>query len=112
MSSLKALLADYTTALNRYDLGVVADMFAEDAVYVSPGVGGEINGRVAIMSAFKDYFRQHTDQVNRDEDVQQVDENTLQARWHLQSSSSTRSGTQRISFNAAGLIARIEVQDD
>ena len=112
MSGLKALLADYTTALNRYDLGVVADMFAEDAVYVSPGVGGEINGGVAIMSAFKDYFRQHTDQVNRDEDVQQVDENTLQARWHLKFSNSSRSGIQRMVFTAAGLITRIEVEDD
>ena len=109
---MKARLAQYTTALNRNDLGAVADMFAEDAVYISPGVGGEINGRAAIMAAFGDYFRQHTDQVNTDEDVQQVDEHTLQSGWRLKSSNSSRSGIQRMVFTAAGLITRIEVEDD
>ena len=109
---MKARLAQYTTALNRNDLGAVADMFAEDAVYISPGVGGEVNGRAAIMAAFRDYFRQHTDQVNTDEDAHQVDEHTLQSRWRLKSSNSSRSGIQRMVFTAAGLITRIEVEDD
>ena len=112
MNSLKSLLTDYTAALNLYDLDAVAQMFAEDAVYVSPGIGGNISGRAAIMAAFRAYFRQHTDQVNTDEDVQQMDENTLQARWRLRSSGSNRAGSQRITFDAENLITCIEVIDD
>jgi len=110
--SLAHRLAAYTAALNRYDLDAVEQMFAADAAYVSPGIGGEITGRAAIMAAFREYFRQHTDQVNKDEDVLQMDEHTLQSRWHLKSAKSNRSGRQRITFTAAGLIARIEVEDD
>ncbi len=109
---MKERLAAYTAALNRYDLDAVEQVFAEDAVYVSPGLGGEFNGRAAIVAAFRDYFRQHTDQVNTDEDVRQVGEHTLQSRWRLQSSSSNRSGRQRIMFNTDGLISRIDVNDD
>ena len=108
---MKEKLAAYTAALNRYDLDAVEQMFAADAAYVSPGVGGEIKGRVGIMEVFHAYFRQHTDQVNTDEDVRQMDEHTLQSRWHLRSSSSSRSGRQLVIFNAEGLIARIEVKD-
>jgi ketosteroid isomerase-like protein len=109
---VKQRLAAYTAALNRYDLDAVERMFAPDAIYVSPGVGGEIRGRAAIMDAFQIYFRQHTDQVNEDQDMQQVNEHALQASWHVKSSTSNRSGSQRITFNKVGLIARIEVDDD
>jgi ketosteroid isomerase-like protein len=105
-------LAAYTAALNRYDLDAVEKMFAEDAVYVSGGVGGEIRTRSSIIQAFHAYFHQHTDQVNLDEDVVQLDECTSISRWQLKSSKSTRSGMQRISFNNQGLIVRIEVEDD
>jgi len=109
---VKEKLAAYTAALNRYDLDAVERMFTADAVYVSPGVGGELKGRPTIMAAFRAYFRQHTDQMNKDEDVRLMDEHTLQSRWHLKSAKSNRSGRQRITFTAAGLIARIEVEDD
>ena len=112
MIDLAARLAKYTAALNRYDLDAVEQMFAEGAVYVSPGLNGAISGRAAIMKAFQAYFTQLTDQVNVDEDVRQLDQHTLEASWRLQSSKSTRSGRQRITFNAEGRIARIEVVDD
>ena len=107
-----ALLNDYTATLNRYDLETVENLFSESAVYVSPGLNGEIKGRAAIMAAFRAYFADHKDQVNWDEDVQQVDGQTLHARWRLQTSKLKRSGMQIISFNAEGEIQRIEVQDD
>jgi hypothetical protein len=111
MIDLAARLAEYTAALNRYDLDAVEQMFAEGAVYLSTGVGGEIKGRAAIMDAFRAYFAQHADQVNVDEDVRQLDEHTLEARWRLISSRSNRSGMQRITFGDEGMIARIEVAD-
>ena len=112
MRNLAALLDDYTAALNRNDFNAVEIMFAENAVYVSPGLDGEIKGRAAIMAAFRRYFADHIDQVNVDEDLQQLNASTLQARWRLESSKSKRSGKQIINFNAEGEIQRIEVQDD
>ena len=112
MRNLAALLADYTAALNRYDLETVENMFSENAVYVSPGLDGEIKGRSAIMEAFRRYFAEHQDQVNFDEDAGALDANTLQARWRLASSKTKRSGKQIINFNAEGEIQRIEVLDD
>ena len=112
MRNLVALLDDYTAALNRHDLETVENMFSESAVYLSPGLNGEIKGRAAIMAAFRRYFAEHPDQVNVDEDVRVLDENTLQTRWRLASSKSKRSGKQIINFNAEGEIQRIEVRDD
>ncbi len=109
---MREKLAAYTSALNVYDFDAVEQMFTEDAVYVSGGVGGEIRGRAAIIKAFRDYFHEHKDQVNRDEDVVQLDEHTIQSRWRLQSPTSTRSGKQKLTFSKEGLIGRIEVTDD
>lgn len=109
---MKQRLAAYTAALNRYDLDAVGDMFAENAVYVSSGLNGEIKGRAAIISAFRSYFAEHIDQVNVDEDMRVLDANRLQAHWRLESSKSKRSGTQIISFDVQGKIQRIEVHDD
>ena len=87
-------------------------MFAENAVYVSSGLNGEIKGRAAIIAAFRSYFAEYVDQVNVDEDMRVLDANRLQAHWRLESSKSKRSGTQIINFNADGEIQRIEVLDD
>ncbi|MDE2383029.1 MAG: nuclear transport factor 2 family protein [Alphaproteobacteria bacterium] len=111
MSSLPARLAEYTAALNRHDLDVVERMFAEDALYLSPGLPAPMRGRAAIMAAFRAYFAQHTDQVNGDEDVRPLGTHSIEARWWLSSSTSSRMGTQRITFNDAGEITRIEVVD-
>ena len=109
---MKQRLAAYTAALNRYDLSAVEEMFAEDAIYISPGLHGAIHGRAAIIGAFRSYFAEHVDQVNVDEDARALDAHTLQARWRLESSKSKRSGKQIINFNAEGEIQRIEVLDD
>lgn len=107
-----ALLAAYTDALNRYDLDAVEHMFAEDAVYASPGLAHEMRGRKAIMSAFRNYFAEHTDQINEDLDIQVLDSKTVECRWTLRSLKSQRSGVQRVVFNATDQIARIDVSDD
>ena len=109
---MKQRLAAYTAALNRYDLSAVEEMFAEDAIYISPGLHGAIHGRAAIIAAFRSYFAEHVDQVNVDEDARALAAHTLQARWRLESSKSKRSGKQIINFNAEGEIQRIEVLDD
>ncbi|MBG1232278.1 nuclear transport factor 2 family protein [Aestuariivirga litoralis] len=111
MHQLKQRLANYTAALNRFDMDTVERMFAEDAVYASPGLASVIQGRAAIMAAFRAYFAKHPDQVNGDEDVRE-EGRSVTARWTLRSSSSQRSGMQVIRFNEAGEIDRIDVTDD
>jgi SnoaL-like domain len=109
---VKEKLAAYTAALNRFDLAAAEQMFAEDATYVSSGLGGEIRTRAAIMAAFRTYFNQHADQRNYDEDVRQIDEHTLRSKWRLETSFGHRSGIQKVTFDKQGLITRIEVIDD
>ena len=112
MIDLAGLLAAYTAALNRFDLDAVAKMFAGDATYDSPGLPAAVDGRAAIMQAFQAYFAAHPDQVNGDEDIRILGPLTLEARWWLVTHGTRRHGTQRIAFDEAGKIKRIEVWDD
>jgi ketosteroid isomerase-like protein len=108
----------YHAALNAFDLDQVESFFAEDAIYKSPGLNGEINGRTEIMHAMRKYFSEFSDQSSQDESMQHVDDNRVLSRWHLMATSKIsgnkieRSGTEIISFDNNGLIAFIEVQDE
>ncbi len=112
MNDLPARLEAYTAALNRFDMKAVEEMFAENAVYASPGLAQVMVGRDAIMSAFRAYFAQHNDQVNENFDVRLTGAHTIEARWMLKLSHSRRSGKQRIIYDVVGLMVRIEVIDD
>jgi uncharacterized protein (TIGR02246 family) len=112
-----ALLTRYHAALNDYDEAVVEAMFAEDAIYVSPGVKGRIAGRDAIIAAFTAYFAEHPDQAAIDEAVTQVAPDTAHSVWRLDATARstgqrvTRRGTETISFDRHGLIRHVEVAD-
>ena len=112
-----ALLKTYHAALNDFDLTTVKSMFAEDAVYVSPGLNGQIEGRDAIMKAMESYFAEFADQVSVDESVEQASEISATANWRLKATSSltgkssSRHGSETIIFNYDGLIQRVEVTD-
>ncbi len=114
---MKHKLAADTAALNRYDLEAVAEMFAENAIYISEGTGGARQGRDAIIKAFKTYFSLHGDQVNVDHNVRQISATQLQSDWSLTATNQRtgqvvrRKGLQAITFNNAGLIERIQVFD-
>jgi uncharacterized protein (TIGR02246 family) len=111
-----ALAASYHEALNNYDAAAVAPMFATRAVYVSPGVGA-LDGREAIISAFSAYFSEYADQVAVDDEMIAIDSHRVRSLWRLTAVSaktgqrSVRSGTEIITFNDAGLIVRVEVED-
>ena len=117
MKNLAALLAEYTAALNRYDLDAVENMFAENAVYASPGLGGEIAGRSAIMQAFRAYFADHTDQVNVDWNVKVIGNKKIQSAWSLTVTNArtgetvSRQGSQVMTFDVEDRIARVQVLD-
>jgi hypothetical protein len=110
-------LRRYHAALNRYEEAVVTPMFAPEAVYVSPGVNGRLVGREAIIAAFNAYFAEHPDQIAIDDSIAAVDPRTVQASWRLEATARSsgaqvrRRGTETVTFDAAGLIIRVEVQD-
>ena len=112
---MKEVLAAYTAALNRYDFTAVENLFAENAIYMSSGFRGELHGRVAIMTAFRAYFAEHTNQVNEENNVRVIGANLIQSDWSLSATNSVngkfvqRKGTQVITFNNEGRIALIQV---
>jgi ketosteroid isomerase-like protein len=111
-----ALLKTYHTALNAFELARVQSMFAVDAVYVSPGLNGEISGRKKIMAAMQEYFAEFADQVSVDEEIEQLNDFEVRTIWNLQATSSktglqlSRRGIERVKFNCVGEIIRVEVQ--
>jgi ketosteroid isomerase-like protein len=110
-------LTIFHNAINALDYQTIEDYFAEDAVYVSGGVGGRIDGRDAIMVAFRKYFDAYPDQVARDVSVDRVGGNAARSVWELQAVHSgtgeplVRRGEETLVFNADGKITRIDVTD-
>ena len=79
-----ALTSRYHEALNHYDEATVRAMFAPDAVYVSKGVNGRIEGRDAILTAFTAYFHEHPDQYAEDEGVEILSAHAVRFAWRLE----------------------------
>lgn len=109
---LHALLSAYTGALNRLDMDAAEAMFVEDAIYASPGLPHEMRGRAEIMAAFRTYFKDHSDQVSEDHEIKVTGPRVIENRWSLRSQGTERRGWQRIEFNPAGKIIRIDVKDN
>jgi ketosteroid isomerase-like protein len=111
------LLKKYHAALNGFDLDSVAKMFAENAVYISPGLKGEIKGRDLIMHAMREYFLEYDDQISTDESISTIDLTAAKSVWHLSAINSKtgkktmRSGVEIITFDSNNLIVRVEVSD-
>jgi uncharacterized protein (TIGR02246 family) len=112
-----ALLQRYHAALNDYDERTVKAMFAEDAIYVSPGVNGRIAGRDAIIAAFTAYFAEHPDQAAIDEAVTLVAPDAVRSIWKLEATARstgqrvTRRGSETVTYGGDGLIRQVEVSD-
>lgn len=110
-------LTIFHNAINALDYATIEDYFAEDAVYVSGGVGGRIDGRDAIMAAFRKYFDAYPDQVAKDKSVDKISDNAARSVWELAATDSrtgapmTRTGEETLVFNDQGKIARIDVTD-
>jgi ketosteroid isomerase-like protein len=110
------LIERYHAALNAFDFTAIEVMFAEDAEYHSPGIGG-LYGRHDIMAAMRAYFAEFTDQVASDDHVELIAPHTVRTQWRLQATTKSsgrlvkRQGTETITFNDKGLITLVEVQD-
>lgn len=110
------LLHRYHAALNDVDLDRVESMFAENAEYLSPGIGA-ISSRTAIIAAMRSYFAEYPDQVSIDDRVEAVGTDRARSQWRLKATSKStgeayvRRGTETIRFTSEGLILRVEVED-
>jgi ketosteroid isomerase-like protein len=117
MIDAATLLKHYHAALNAFEFDAVANMFAVDAIYVSPGLNGEISGREKIMSAMQEYFAEFADQVSVDEEIEHLNVFEVRTIWSLKATSIktghhlNRCGEEVVTFNNDGAIVRVEVQD-
>jgi ketosteroid isomerase-like protein len=109
-----AVLRRYHAAIDVLDFEAIEGMFATDAVYVSGGVGGRIEGRAAILAAFRAYFAEFGDQVSEDIEVEALADRARSV-WKLTATSALsgerieRHGVETITLDALGLIVQVEV---
>ena len=114
---LIAATRHYHEALNALDMDAVEACFAPDAVYLSPGVGGRIEGRDAIMAAFRAYFDLYPVQIAQDHLIEAVAPGIARTCWRLSATHAVtgealhRQGDETIGFDPDGLILNIEVRD-
>ncbi|GEO84200.1 MULTISPECIES: nuclear transport factor 2 family protein [Alphaproteobacteria] len=106
----------YLDAVNGLDFEMIEDFYAEDAVYGSVKVGG-LEGRSAIMAAFRRYFDTYPDQQAVDELIEAASPLAARAVWRLKATHAEtgepliRFGEETITFDAQGKIVSVEVTD-
>lgn len=108
---------DYHAAIAALDFPAIEAFFAEAAIYRSAGTGGAIEGRDAILDAFRRYFAEFPDQRAEDSLVEALSPRTARSLWSLVATSrqtgavSRRAGEETVTFDAAGRIVLVEVLD-
>ncbi|MBB4576242.1 nuclear transport factor 2 family protein [Rhizobium lentis] len=106
----------FHAAINALDFPVIEGYFAEDATYVSNGVGS-LAGRSEIMAAFRRYFDDYPDQTAENSLVETLTPLSGRAVWSLRATHSKtgepliREGEETITFNAEGRIIHVDVTD-
>ncbi|ANM09514.1 MULTISPECIES: nuclear transport factor 2 family protein [unclassified Rhizobium] len=106
----------FHAAINALDFRVIEGYFAEDATYVSNGVGS-LAGRAEIMAAFRKYFDDYPDQTAENSLVETLTPLSGRAVWSLSATHSKtgkpliREGEETITFNGEGRITRVDVTD-
>ena len=110
-------MRQYHAAIDRLDFEAIAGFFAEDAVYVSDGIGAATEGRSAIIAAFRRYFAEYPDQVSVDELVENVSTDAARSVWRLTATSvstgkrAERRGEELVRFDGSGRIVEVIVRD-
>ena len=105
----------YTAFANAHDLDGCESMFAVDMDYVSDGVG-EHHGSSAIRRMMDDYFAARPDVHWQDGPYRQVAADAAAFDFVMTGTDPAtakpfrRTGVETVSFNASGMIRRIEVK--
>lgn len=103
-------------AINRINYEEIENFFAENATYVSNGVGS-LAGRDAIMEAFRGYFDKYPDQTASNSLVETLTPLSGRAVWSVRATNSKtgqpliREGEETITFDQEGRVVRVDVTD-
>lgn len=109
-------LQAFHDAINAFDFAASEAAFAEDAVYLSAGTGDTV-GRGSIMAAFRRYFDIYPDQVAWNDLVETIGPNEARSHWNVRATNARtgepliRRGLETITFDEAGRIVRVLVED-
>lgn len=110
------ILHAFHEATNAQDFARLEAMFSPDVVYTSQGVGGRIEGRDAVMAAFRAYFDEYPDQVAEDKRLDALSPTQARSEWSLTGTSTKtgirreRHGAETITVDGDGLITRVDVE--
>lgn len=111
-----AAIDRFHSAINDLDFPEIENWFAEDATYVSNGVGS-LAGRTEIMAAFRRYFDDYPDQTAENSLVETLTPLSGRAVWSVRATHSKtgkpliREGEETITFNEDGKVTRVDVTD-
>lgn len=111
-----AALVAYHAVLDAQDVDGVAKCLAAEARYVSPAIG-DVIGRDAILASIRAYFAASPDHQAFDDEVRATGPRSAESRWRLRAVNKTtgavteRRGIERVTFDDAGLITLIAVED-
>ena len=111
-----AAIDRFHAAINALDFPEIENWFAEDAAYVSNGVGS-LAGRAEIMAAFRRYFDDYPDQTAENSLVEALTPLSGRAVWSVRATHSKtgkpliREGEETITFNEEGKVTRVDVID-
>jgi hypothetical protein len=104
----------YVALSNSHRLELIVPLFAEDACYSSSAVG-EFQGPAAIGNMMRGFFRRYPDVFWLCENFR-YDDNRVSFEFNLQAIDAEsgaylqRSGIERITYDARGLIKKLEVK--
>ena len=99
----------YVELSNAHDLDAIEAMFHEDATYQSANVG-EHEGREAILVMMRAFFA-HNPNIRWDVDAyREIDDGGVEFDFTARAGGGERRGTERIYFDDAGRIRRVEVE--
>ena len=106
----------YHAAINALDYEALDALFAEEAAYLSNGIGA-VRGKDAILRSFRAYFAEYPDQVAVDDLVESLSGSKARSLWRLTATHAvtgmtlSRQGEEVVTLDDAGKILRVDVRD-
>jgi len=99
----------YVDASNGHDIARIATMLAEDAVYLSTGVGRH-DGSAAILDMNKDFFSANPDVHWETANYRAIETDGVVFDFVISYGGTSGPGVERVYFDARGQINRVEVE--
>ena len=99
----------YVEMSNAHDLDAIEAMFQESATYQSANIG-EHEGREAILVMMRAFLAHNTDIRWDVHEYRSLDDGGVEFDFTARAGGGERRGTERVYFDDAGLIRRVEVE--